>query len=184
MPFRYSRYKGFPNAKFLLSFIFSIGNCSAGSYYTESGNCSKCPLGTYQPDQGQKECIPCGQNFTTTLNGTSKESDCIGNIFSQGPENRAKSKSIQPKKPVYTLKILMLSKFNDINNININNLSIFKVCVSKSQLVGSMNIILLQVPNKLAAISHAHCNVLLRFTHQHSLNLRLLTCFLFLYFYS
>ena len=48
--------------------------------FTESGNCSKCPLGTYQPDQGQKECILCGQNFTTALNGTSKESDCIGNV--------------------------------------------------------------------------------------------------------
>ena len=105
----YSRYRGFPKVEFLITFIVSIANCSAGSYYTESGNCSKCPLGTYQPDQGQKECIPCGQNFTTSLNGTSKESDCIGNIFSQGSENRAKSKSIQPKKHVHTLKILMLS---------------------------------------------------------------------------
>ena len=42
--------------------------------------CSECPLGTYQPDQGQRECILCGQNFTTALNGTSKESDCIGNF--------------------------------------------------------------------------------------------------------
>ena len=65
--------------EFLITFIVSIANCSAGSYYTESGNCSNCPLGTYQPDQGQKECILCGQNFTTALNGTSKESDCIGN---------------------------------------------------------------------------------------------------------
>ena len=66
--------------EFLITFIVPIANCSAGLYYTESGNCSKCPLGTYQPDQGQKECILCGENLTTALNGTSKESDCIGNV--------------------------------------------------------------------------------------------------------
>ena len=33
-----------------------------------------------------------------------------------------------------------------------------------------MNIIPLEVPHKLACISHAHCNVLLRFKHYHSGN--------------
>ena len=175
----YSRYKGFSNAKFLITFIFTIAYCSAGSYYTESGNCSKCPLGSYQPDQGQRECISCGQNFTTTLNGTSKESDCIGNIVSQGPENRAYSESTHPEKPVHTLKILMLSKFNDIDNNNMNNL-FSSLCLEISIRWWHDYYILLQVPNKLACINHALSNDLLRFKHYHSGNLRLLTCFLFL----
>ena len=45
-----------------------------------------------------------------------------------------------------------------------------------------MNIILLEVPHKLACISQAHCNVLLRFKHYHSGNLWLFTRFFFFIF--
>ena len=60
----------------------SLAICPAGSYYsTKVNTCAKCPLGTYQPAQGQTECIFCGGNLTTAFNGTVKESDCIGNLF-------------------------------------------------------------------------------------------------------
>lgn len=49
------------------------------SYYnTEKDACDKCAIGTYQPGQGQKECIFCGENLTTLLKGMEKELDCIG----------------------------------------------------------------------------------------------------------
>ena len=44
----------------------------------EKYTCVECPLGTFQPLQGKKDCIPCGKNLTTFSNGTVKELDCIG----------------------------------------------------------------------------------------------------------
>ena len=58
----------------------SVANCPAGLYSTENETCDECPLGTYQPVQGQTECIPCGANLTTAFNGTVEEVDCIGNV--------------------------------------------------------------------------------------------------------
>lgn len=56
-----------------------LANCPAGSHYNaENTSCVKCPVGTYQPVQGQKECIPCGNDLTTASNGTIEESDCFG----------------------------------------------------------------------------------------------------------
>ena len=46
----------------------------------ENETCVECPLGAYQPVQGQTECISCGKNLTTASNGTVEESDCIGNV--------------------------------------------------------------------------------------------------------
>ena len=58
----------------------------------------------------------------------------------------------------------MLSYFNDIS---INNL-FPSLCLETS--VRPIRWWLLEVPHKLACISHAHCNVLLRFKHYHSGN--------------
>jgi len=64
-----------------LNFLHRLANCPAGSYYSKENNtCVKCPLGKYQPVQGQMECVSCGQNLTTALNGTLEESACIGNV--------------------------------------------------------------------------------------------------------
>ena len=58
---------------------YLLANCPAGSHYNaENASCVKCPVGTYQPVQGQKECIPCGNDLTTASNGTIEESDCFG----------------------------------------------------------------------------------------------------------
>ena len=64
-----------------LTLFPSIANCSSGSYYnTEKDACDKCAIGAYQPGQGQKECISCGENLTTLLKGMEKELDCIGKL--------------------------------------------------------------------------------------------------------
>ena len=56
-----------------------LANCPAGSYYRENNaSCVECPVGTYQPVQGQKDCISCGINLTTAFNGIVEKSDCIG----------------------------------------------------------------------------------------------------------
>ena len=62
-------------------FLYLIANCPAGSYYSaKNDTCVECPLGSYQPVQGQTECIHCGKNLTTSSNGTLEESDCIGSV--------------------------------------------------------------------------------------------------------
>ena len=65
-----------------LTWVFpSIANCSSDSYYnTQKDACDKCAIGTYQPGQGQKECLSCGENLTTLLKGMEKELDCIGKL--------------------------------------------------------------------------------------------------------
>ena len=62
-----------------MEFLCLSANCPAGSYYrATNATCVECPLGTYQPAQGQKECISCGKSLTTAFNGTVEKSDCIG----------------------------------------------------------------------------------------------------------
>ncbi|KAJ7327690.1 Putative ephrin-receptor like [Desmophyllum pertusum] len=56
-----------------------IADCPAGSYSTLNRICSVCPIGTYQPSQGQPTCIPCAHNLTTISNGTVEEMHCIAN---------------------------------------------------------------------------------------------------------
>ncbi|XP_078370477.1 uncharacterized protein LOC144654268 isoform X2 [Oculina patagonica] len=59
---------------------YICANCPAGlSYSSENDTCIECPPGTYQPLQGQTECIPCGTNLTTAFNGTVEEAECIAN---------------------------------------------------------------------------------------------------------
>ena len=61
--------------------IWPLEICPAGSYFsTEKAICVECPVGTYQPVQGQMKCIPCGKNLTTALIGAVEESYCIGNV--------------------------------------------------------------------------------------------------------
>lgn len=67
-----------PDRQSLTGNGFICANCPAGSYFnTENDTCLECPFGTYQPLQGQKDCISCGKNLTTTSNGTLEESECI-----------------------------------------------------------------------------------------------------------
>ena len=50
------------------------------SYDKENETCVECPIGTYQPVQGQTECLSCATNLTTAFNGTVEEEDCIGKV--------------------------------------------------------------------------------------------------------
>ena len=50
------------------------------SYNKENETCVECPIGTYQPVQGQTECLSCATNLTTAFNGTLEEEDCIGKV--------------------------------------------------------------------------------------------------------
>ena len=60
--------------------LFILANCPAGSYFSaHNDTCLKCPFGTYQPMQGQKDCVSCGKDLITVLNGTLEEAGCIGN---------------------------------------------------------------------------------------------------------
>ena len=60
--------------------LFPLANCPAGSYSSaQNDTCVECPFGTYQPIQGQKDCVSCGKDLTTISNGTLEEAQCIGN---------------------------------------------------------------------------------------------------------
>ena len=64
-----------------LDVFFLLANCPAGLYYNlENDTCVNCPHGTYQTNQGQNECIHCGQNLTTAMEGTVEEQGCIGKV--------------------------------------------------------------------------------------------------------
>ena len=42
--------------------------------------CTECPRGTYQEQQGQTSCVRCPVNFSTVDSGSTMKSDCIGNL--------------------------------------------------------------------------------------------------------
>ena len=64
-----------------LDVFFFLANCPAGLYYNlENDTCVDYPHGTYQTNQGQNECIHCGQNLTTAMEGTVEEKGCVGKV--------------------------------------------------------------------------------------------------------
>ena len=50
--------------------------CTAGTFDSDDGRCSKCPVGTYQPKSGQSRCIPCGEGLTTEDEGATNRQQC------------------------------------------------------------------------------------------------------------
>ena len=47
--------------------LLFIGQCAAGQYHDmETGECTLCPAGEYQPDGGQTSCLSCP--YLTALN--------------------------------------------------------------------------------------------------------------------
>ncbi|XP_033632271.1 sushi, von Willebrand factor type A, EGF and pentraxin domain-containing protein 1-like [Asterias rubens] len=51
--------------------------CSPGKYsVTGLRPCKPCPMGMYQPEQHQTECLPCPDNKMTTDEGAISESEC------------------------------------------------------------------------------------------------------------
>ena len=52
------------------------GNCMPGSF-NEGTKCTKCPMGSYQDQNGQTSCKNCSQGYTTKHAGTKNITDCI-----------------------------------------------------------------------------------------------------------
>ncbi|XP_043943235.1 signal peptide, CUB and EGF-like domain-containing protein 1 [Protopterus annectens] len=52
-------------------------HCSPGHHYnTITHRCIRCPIGTYQPEFGQKYCITCPGNTSTDFDGSTSVSHC------------------------------------------------------------------------------------------------------------
>ncbi|GAB1292544.1 Signal peptide, CUB and EGF-like domain-containing protein 2 [Apodemus speciosus] len=51
--------------------------CSPGHFYnTTTHRCIRCPLGTYQPEFGQNNCVSCPGNTTTDFDGSTNIRQC------------------------------------------------------------------------------------------------------------
>ena len=54
--------------------------CKKGQYgrvINETGYCIPCPLNSYQPEEGQFECLPCPGSHVTKMEGASDLTQCI-----------------------------------------------------------------------------------------------------------
>lgn len=51
-------------------------NCNPG-YYELNGVCETCPVGNYQPNEGQTSCVSCPSGYTTTHEGEIESSACV-----------------------------------------------------------------------------------------------------------
>lgn len=59
--------------------------CNAGEKRISSKNtCMKCPLGYYQPNRGEDDCIKCGDSQTTEQVGTYSKTGCIREFYFWG----------------------------------------------------------------------------------------------------
>ena len=60
-------------------FLYFLDVCGPGEYSqhgTGLANCIACPLGTYQPNFRQSNCLDCPSGKSTTLRGAASEEDC------------------------------------------------------------------------------------------------------------
>ena len=60
----------------MLCSYFAV-NCALGYYGMSNGSCVPCPVGTYQSNQGNTECIKCPYIRSQTDLGAVLESQCI-----------------------------------------------------------------------------------------------------------
>ena len=66
--------------------LIVTGICNAGQYRNVTDNeCYDCPIGQYQPDSLQTECLPCDRNLTTRQEGSNNVSQCVCECFTQSP---------------------------------------------------------------------------------------------------
>ncbi|OWF52623.1 Fibropellin-1 [Mizuhopecten yessoensis] len=61
--------------------VCTVVVCPAGQKRIAITNsCEVCPIGQYQPNQGESNCIPCSPGtYTTRTTGTDLQSDCVDN---------------------------------------------------------------------------------------------------------
>ena len=68
---------GYYGGSFMTSFV-STGD---GHYIQELlPQCTECPRGTYQDQQGRTSCVQCPTNFSTVHSGATMKADCIGKL--------------------------------------------------------------------------------------------------------
>ena len=61
---------------YMRSFIESE---TVGEYIEEVvPHCLECPVGTYQENKGQSDCVPCPASYSTSRAGSVSVSDCKG----------------------------------------------------------------------------------------------------------
>ena len=66
--------------------LIVTGICNAGQYRNVTDNeCYDCPIGQYQPDSLQMECLPCDRNLTTRQEGSNNVNQCVCECFTQLP---------------------------------------------------------------------------------------------------
>lgn len=71
--------KSSQNANIFL-FITTTVICPAGHYgiiVGDIGKCVVCPVNTYQPMEGQFDCLPCPNGHVTFTNGVVEAKECI-----------------------------------------------------------------------------------------------------------
>jgi type II secretory pathway pseudopilin PulG len=54
--------------------------CGLGQYRPKKGACMPCPVGTYSDSLDEDECEECPKGSTTAAPGSSKKSDCNGEL--------------------------------------------------------------------------------------------------------
>ena len=54
-----------------------LEKCSAGTMYVPLFGCQPCPIGTFQPNQGELQCNACETNHTTRATRSVYYGDCI-----------------------------------------------------------------------------------------------------------
>lgn len=63
----------------LYEFFYFTAQCKQGTYSSNGlETCETCPLGTYQPAFGSRNCISCPEDTTTVKRGTVDVSACGG----------------------------------------------------------------------------------------------------------
>ena len=63
--------------------------CQAGTYRSETGgvaesDCTRCPIGSYQPETGKSECVPCSVGFYCPEGSTEQKVCPAGSYCTQG----------------------------------------------------------------------------------------------------
>lgn len=64
----------------LIVSIIVSDTCGPGSYLV-NGSCELCPIGTYQPNEGGRNCHSCPVDTSTKYVGAKVLADCVGKIF-------------------------------------------------------------------------------------------------------
>lgn len=53
-----------------------LDNCPPGTYGNADGQCTPCPIKTYQYEQGQTKCMSCQYGFATKRKGALSPVEC------------------------------------------------------------------------------------------------------------